>query len=49
MTQKANREFHSDASELASTQDKIIKLFLGPEREEYVAKGISKLFTCQIY
>lgn len=49
MTQKANGEFHSDASELASTQDKIIKLFLGPEREEYVAKGISKLFTCQIY
>ena len=48
VTQKANREFHSDAAELTSTQDKIIKLFLGPEREEYVAKGISKLWW-QIY
>ena len=35
-------DFHRDAMELASTQDKIIRLFIGPEREEYVSKGNSK-------
>ena len=49
VTQKANVDFHKDAGELALTQDKIMQLFIGPDKEIYVEKGKKNMIICIIY